>query len=108
MVTPGLIYESKEDDIQITGNKMSFSVNKEIPLSDSDTPVQETTKKKSSSKQPINDGLIVHADNNLPQTMTNIPYHDSYVETNNMLKSVIYQSDAMSNDINKDVTDISK
>ncbi len=106
MVTKGIIYESKEDDIQITGNKMSFSVNKEIPLTDSNISVQESPKKKTSSKKSVGDGLIVRADNDLPQTMTNTPYHESYAETNNMLKSVIYQSDAMSNDINKDLTEI--
>ena len=106
MVTKGIIYESKEDDIKITGNKMSFSVNKEIPLTDSNISVQESPKKKTSSKKSVGDGLIVRADNDLPQTMTNTPYHESYAETNNMLKSVIYQSDAMSNDINKDLTEI--
>ncbi len=105
MAIPGIVYESKEDDIQITGNKMSFSVNKEIPLADSDTPVKESTKKRS-NKKPVSDGLIVHADNNLPQVMTNTPYHESYNETNNMLKSVIYQSDTMSNEINRDLADI--
>lgn len=107
MAIQGIIYESKEDDIQITGSKMSFSVNKKIPLADSDTLIQESSpKKKSNSKRSLSDGLIVHANNDLPQTMSNQPYHDSYNETNNMLKSVIYQSDAMSNDINKDLNDI--
>ena len=109
MYNPGIIFESKEDDIKLTGNKMSFSVNKEIPLADTDTPLEEnSSKKKGGNKRTVADGLIVRADkdSNLSQTMSNIPYHDSYNETNNMLKSVIYQSDAMSNDINKDLNEI--
>ena len=110
MVQPGIIYESEEDDIQITGKKMSFSVNKPIALTDDPSNFIDQPKKKK-SKSPnvktLSDGSkLVSGDDDLPETMKNTPYHESYTETNNMLKSVIMQSDIMTNEISKDLSDI--
>lgn len=110
MVQPGIIYESEEDDIQLTGKKMSFSVNKPIALTDDPSNFIDQPKKKK-SKTPnvktLSDGSkVVSGDDDLPETMKNTPYHESYTETNNMLKSVIMQSDIMTNEISKDLSDI--
>lgn len=111
MKQAGIIYE-KEDDINITGNKMSFSFNKEISLADDTIPTTNSETKKRGrppKTKTLGDGSLMvpaESDKELPEYMTNVPYNDSYSETNNMLKSVIYQSDMMSNAINKDLTDI--
>lgn len=110
-IKPGIIFNEEEDDsISITGKRMSFSFNKDINFEDNTIPSSKTNKStKKRKRNTETEGDIIkleNEDSNLPQYMTNTPYHDSYNETNALLKSVIYQSDSMSNDINKDLSDI--
>ncbi len=60
-----------------------------------------------SQTKRLSDGTeIVLANEELPAYQSNVPYGDSYSETNNMLKSAIIQTDMMSNDIARDLSDI--
>lgn len=111
MIQPGIIYDNPEDNITISGAKMSFSVNKEIQFGDeaSITPDQSKKKRGRPKTKSLGDGTIMvtsDSDSELSNMMTNTPYNESYEETNNMLKSVIIQSDMMSSAINKDLADI--
>lgn len=110
MVQPGIIFDTPEDSLTLSGAKMSFSVNKEIQLTDDPSNISDKPKKRGRPKtKTLGDGSMMvtsDSDSELSNVMTNTPYSESYAETNNMLKSVIMQSDMMASAINKDLADI--
>lgn len=81
------------------GDKTKLNMNNtntEVP-----SPPKEKKKRKAPSK-------IVKADDDteLEQHQSNVPYKETYCETNNMLKSSIVQIDMLQGDIREDITKI--
>lgn len=83
-----------------------------IPMDEESTdnlskPKRGRPKKDATSTKRLSDGTeIILANEELAAYQSNTPYGDSYSETNNMLKSAIMQTDMMSNDIARDLSDI--
>jgi len=119
-----IFYEDKTNQIQqrppeeINGKvKMNFfnlvnnpiNIPMDVESTDSLSKPKRGRPKKDATSQTkrLSDGSeIILANEDLPAYQSNVPYGESYQDTNNMLKSAIIQTDMMSNDIAKDLSDI--
>lgn len=63
-------------------------------------------KKESTAGMVKADGSTEVVDSNLSYTQTTVPYVKSFEETNNMLKTSIYQIDALSNDVRGELENV--
>lgn len=90
--------------------KMNFDVLKDdkgVPCQSIGDFTEVKKKKRGRPKKEVIEGNeVIVADNNLPMYQSNQPYMDTYNETNNMLRSSIYEIDTLNNNLKNDIEDI--
>ena len=75
-----------------------------IPVNPADMIPAENTTKKKTNKRTIK--KKDDEDESLPMTASNIPYHETYKETDNILRSAIAELGVAANEIGEDLRDI--
>ena len=90
--------------------KMNFDVLKDdkgVPCQSIGDFTEVKKKKRGRPKKEVIEGNeVIVADNDLPMYQSNQPYMDTYNETNNMLRSSIYEIDTLNNNLKNDIEDI--
>ena len=104
-----IITNKEEDTVKITPvfNIDFFKKGVSINNTESIEATSSTTKKRGRPKKETLDGIIA-ADSSTTSTYLNngTPYEKSFEETTNMLKSSIYQIDALNNEVHSELENV--
>lgn len=107
MITP-ISFQTEESQ----GLKLSLST-AAIPLgtlnADSDSKSSSTSSKRGRPKNKVINGetvMMAKDDDSLSNLQSNVPYNNTYAETNGMLKTSIAQIDVMNNELKSDLNQI--
>lgn len=98
--------KSEEDLLSDIYSKANSTYEVKGPSATNLVSIDLTKDKPKKKVKKIGDQDVVSNEDELPMIMSNQPYHDTYIETDNVLKSSIVQLDIIANDVKQDLDDI--
>lgn len=103
-----VVFNTEEDIIHSTGSfklDVASMVGKEstFPVSEYTAKPETRVKKKRAN---INGTEVATREDDLPEVASNVPYKDSFVETDNMLKGAIMQLDMVTSELVGDIAEV--
>lgn len=98
--------ESEDNYKSVLKLNVASMIDKETVFDTSNYANDSDTTKPKKKRTNVNGNDIVTRDDELPLSYTNVPYKDSYSQTDNVLKGAIVQLDEATMEIKEDIRDI--